>query len=1193
MSVTALPPSERDKKRRLWPLAIIALVLAAFFHSMLTLSRVPWISDIKSYYYPAWRYLAHAFRSGGPSLWCSGIYCGFPLFADSEMGLFYPVNLLFFQLPATAGFNYCIILHYLLGGVFTYMYCRRLRLGRSASLFAALPFTLGGFFLAHMVHPNAVATAAWMPLFLYCLERALSEGKPSFHLAAGGVLGLQCLSGFLMIPLMQALLAFFYLLSHSFDEQGDRRRFLLINLAWLILALGLGVCLGMVQNLPSYHLVQNSYRAGGLSEKVAGIGSMPPAQLLGIVLPRLFGRGLAQGGYLGAWTFEETYAYMGVLPILFASAALLRPRRRHAAFFFWMGTVSLLLSLGRYGLLWSALRHLPGFNVLKGSSRFILTFNLSLAVLGGMGFERWRSGEFPSRMARSLSRAWLRVAAAAAALAAIPVLLYRFDVLGFRDLAAAAAKPFLAGIKLPTRRVLDGLVSFFTAPRLDLLLPPVMLALFLLLIRADGEGEYGPSRLKVFIAVGLAVVDVFAFGNFVLKPVPRERADFKPQVIGYLKENAGDARVALAKEPGVDRGEFPLCSNQLLPYGLEDAFGFSTIPPARLDRFLALVNDRPEASAFELLGVGLLYSNLSRVQGTTYDLSDPYPIPGGLGAVSYAFPSRTSGRELRLLVDGSILEPSASGRLCFKLNSIINGRVVKHPVLFLHKDSGPEEYFLAVIDAEQTASFERVRFRSPGHGEGREALEIRVPLPSLGEADELILTTLCDPALEGTRIAAVTAIDKDGRRVPLTAWPSVYCDGKNAVYELPNRLTEAYAAWEVSWSGSWGEAVDRAFREDLGMGEVVLVESEIGPETRKALTALSPPEREPSIEVAESGGDGMALRVRGDGDFILVVSLDFMPGWRATVDGEEAPLFSANGFLTALHMKRGEHVVLLSYRPPGLASGAAVSSLSLALLVFLFMLSRRKEGRAAEPTSLETPVARTAGGSISAFFPCYNDSATLKGLIEKALAVLDDLADDYEVIVVDDGSADSSGEVIDQLAASYEKVRVVRHDRNRGYGAALRSGIRTSTKDWVFYTDSDGQYEVEDLRLLHAMSGDADVVNGFKTGRSDAWYRKFLGWAYNRLVRFAFAIPIRDVDCDFRLMRGELVRSLDLRSEGGAICVELVKELQAAGAVFAEAPVGHYPRAEGRSQFFRLKNLLVMAREIAALWWRMQRKGVV
>jgi glycosyltransferase involved in cell wall biosynthesis len=212
-------------------------------------------------------------------------------------------------------------------------------------------------------------------------------------------------------------------------------------------------------------------------------------------------------------------------------------------------------------------------------------------------------------------------------------------------------------------------------------------------------------------------------------------------------------------------------------------------------------------------------------------------------------------------------------------------------------------------------------------------------------------------------------------------------------------------------------------------------------------------------------------------------------------------------------------------------------------------------------------------------------------VVAGALEVLRELCDDYEVIIVDDGSSDASGAVIDSLAAAYPEVRVVRHDRNRGYGAALRSGIKTSGKQWVFYTDSDGQYDVADLRRLHALSGTADVVNGYKESRSDPWYRVFLGKAYNFCVRRLFLVPIRDVDCDFRLMRGDLARSLDLRSEGGSICVELVKGLQARGARFAETPVRHLPRREGRSQFFRLKNLLAMVTGLASLWWKLARKG--
>lgn len=272
----------------------------------------------------------------------------------------------------------------------------------------------------------------------------------------------------------------------------------------------------------------------------------------------------------------------------------------------------------------------------------------------------------------------------------------------------------------------------------------------------------------------------------------------------------------------------------------------------------------------------------------------------------------------------------------------------------------------------------------------------------------------------------------------------------------------------------------------------------------------------------------------------------------------------------------------------------AVSAASLFLLLLLWaFLWRRERAASAAARNGTAEVPPPAGGGISAFFPCYNDSSTLQALIEEALGVLGAITSEYEVIIVDDGSSDSSGAVIDSLAASCERVRVVRHDRNRGYGAALRSGIKTSTMEWVFYTDSDGQYDVGDLLRLHRLSGTADVVNGYKRSRSDPWYRVFLGAAYNAVIRLIFAIPIRDTDCDFRLMRGELVRGLDLRSEGGAICVELVKGLQAAEATFAEMPVEHYPREEGKSQFFRLKNLVVMGGELASLWWRLLKRGEV
>lgn len=1160
---------------------------------MLFLDKVPNISDIRTYYYPAWTYFSHAFKSGGPPLWCSGIYCGFPLFADSEMGVFYPVNLLFFQLPATAGFNYSIIFHYLLGGFFAFAYCRLIRLSRPASLFVAIPFVLGGFFLSHMVHPNAVATAAWMPLFLYCLERALAEKRLSFYALAGGVLGVQSLSGFLMLPLVEMVLALFYVIFHPSHRGEGRGSSVLRALGGLALAAGLGAGVGMIQNLPSYNLVQNSYRAGGLSEQVSNIGSLPPAQLAGIVLPRLFGAGLAQGDYLGAWTFEETYTYIGIMPLLFAPAALFRPRKWHAVFFLFAGVVSVLLSLGDRGLLWALLRHLPGFNVLKGSSRFILTFNLAALILGGIGFDRWREGNLSERMRSRLSRFWAVTAVVVAGLVVLFVLLYRFDAGDFRTLSEAVARPLTAGISAAAATVADGVYSFLSTPRLDLLVPLVILGLFFLLIRKGYEAS-GPNRLKVGLAVFIAVVDVFVFASFVLNPVSRASAEYRPEVLSVLEESARGGRVALIKEPGVNRGEFSLASNQLLPHGLEDAFGFSTIPPARLDRFLGLVNQEVAEPALRLLGVGLLYSNLVRIGGMPYDLSMPHVIRGGMGANAYVYPDETVGRELRMLLDGRVLEKNSSGRLYIKLDSICRGQVRTHPTFMVEKEAGSTDYLLEVIGGDSPASFEPITFTSPGFGKGRLALEIEMPLGELGEADEIIVTTFCESGLAETRLAAVSVIDEDGRGVPLGAWPLLFSDSRYAVYQVPDTLPRAFAASDIIWTADWREAVDLTWSEGMLPDRVVLVAGEVGAATREAIESISPRSREIRVEFEEEAGDRMTLHASGDDDAVLVIGMDHLPGWSALVDGTEAEIFSAYGFLSAIYLPAGDHRVELSYRSPGLSAGMAVSAASLFLLLLLWaFLWRRERAASAAARNGTAEVPPPAGGGISAFFPCYNDSSTLQALIEEALGVLGAITSEYEVIIVDDGSSDSSGAVIDSLAASCERVRVVRHDRNRGYGAALRSGIKTSTMEWVFYTDSDGQYDVGDLLRLHRLSGTADVVNGYKRSRSDPWYRVFLGAAYNAVIRLIFAIPIRDTDCDFRLMRGELVRGLDLRSEGGAICVELVKGLQAAEATFAEMPVEHYPREEGKSQFFRLKNLVVMGGELASLWWRLLKRGEV
>lgn len=226
--------------------------------------------------------------------------------------------------------------------------------------------------------------------------------------------------------------------------------------------------------------------------------------------------------------------------------------------------------------------------------------------------------------------------------------------------------------------------------------------------------------------------------------------------------------------------------------------------------------------------------------------------------------------------------------------------------------------------------------------------------------------------------------------------------------------------------------------------------------------------------------------------------------------------------------------------------------------------------------------------SITVFFPAYNDAGTIASMVVLADRTLRKLADDYELIVVNDGSRDHTAQVLSELESAYPRLRVIHHPANRGYGSALRTGFANASKEWIFYTDGDAQYDVRDLeKLVPLMSDDVDVVNGYKISRSDPLHRIIIGNIYRWAVRLAFGIKIRDVDCDFRLVRRSSYDRVRLSSTSGTICVEMIKSFQDAGLSFAEAPVNHYHRAYGKSQFFNFSRLLKTFKDLSALWWRL------
>ena len=217
---------------------------------------------------------------------------------------------------------------------------------------------------------------------------------------------------------------------------------------------------------------------------------------------------------------------------------------------------------------------------------------------------------------------------------------------------------------------------------------------------------------------------------------------------------------------------------------------------------------------------------------------------------------------------------------------------------------------------------------------------------------------------------------------------------------------------------------------------------------------------------------------------------------------------------------------------------------------------------------------------ISIIFPAFNEEENIKKAVEHARRAMSKFFTDIEIIVVNDGSSDATASIIDELAAQQGDVVPVHHEVNRGYGAALRSGIYKASKELIFFTDSDLQFDLEEIRHLQEWIHKYDIVAGYRARRADPAHRRFNAWGWNVLVRLVLGLKIKDIDCAFKLFRREVFQNIRLETVGAMINTEILTLAQRNSMKIKEVPVSHYPRLAGEQTGANFKVILKALREL-------------
>ena len=228
--------------------------------------------------------------------------------------------------------------------------------------------------------------------------------------------------------------------------------------------------------------------------------------------------------------------------------------------------------------------------------------------------------------------------------------------------------------------------------------------------------------------------------------------------------------------------------------------------------------------------------------------------------------------------------------------------------------------------------------------------------------------------------------------------------------------------------------------------------------------------------------------------------------------------------------------------------------------------------------------------SLSVVVPAYNEEANVATAVERVSEVAQSLDMEYEIIVVNDGSRDRTGDIVREMQTRVAHIKLVEHFPNRGYGGALKAGFAAAQYDWIAFTASDNQFDFAEIGLLLARSAEADVVSGYRANRQDPFVRKLNALGWNSVVRLLFGFLSRDIDCGFKLFRRELLDHVHIESNGAMIDTEFLAGTRARGYKIADVPVTHLPRQAGHPTGANLKVILKAFRDLARFRLRLWRE---